>query len=381
MVVSAIDITFKVLLIAQIKAAQEAGYEVHGICSKGPNFDFLTEQGIKMYPVKIKRAISPFSDIKALWQIYKYLRKEKIDIVHTHTPKPSLLGQLAARLACVRVTINTIHGFYFHDNMKPLARGFYVAMEWIAGKCSTMILSQNPEDIKTAIKLKICRRDKIKLLGNGVDLNKFDPKRFDENFKKEKRKEIGIPEDATVIGIIGRLVKEKGFLELFEAFREIIKEHNDVWLVMIGPEEPEKADRISADTFKQYSIESRTVYLGIRGDIPELLACCNIYALPSWREGFPRSAIEAAAIGLPIVTTDIRGCRQVVENGRNGLLVELKNTNQLKKALVKLIENRELRNQMGQAGFEKAQKEFDENKVCEIVLDTYKECLTKISDK
>jgi glycosyltransferase involved in cell wall biosynthesis len=370
-VISAIDITFKVLLLAQIKAAQEAGYEVHGICCGGPNWDFLCSHGIKMYSVEIKRKISLFMDIIALWMMYRYFKKERIDIVHTHTPKCSLLGQFAARFAGVPVIVNTVHGFYFHDNMKPLVRWFYIAMEWIAGKCSTMILSQNPEDVETAIKLKICKPDRIKFLGNGVDLNKFDPKRFEEKFKKEKRKEIGIPEDATVICIIGRLVKEKGFLELFEAFREIIKEHNDVWLMIIGPEEPEKTDRISADTFKQYDIENRTIYLGARDDIPELLACCDIYALPSWREGFPRSAIEAAAMGLPIVTTDIRGCRQVVEDGVNGFLTPVHDMEKLKEAIMKLINDKEMRVRMGKAGYHKSRKEFDEKNICRIVIETY----------
>ncbi len=376
-IITAVDTSLKVLLIAQIKALQKEGYGVHGICSDGPNFDFLKQEGLEMHGITIKRSISPFSDMAALWKMYRFFKKEKIGIVHTHTPKCSLLGQLAAKLAGVPVIINTIHGFYFHENMKTLTKWFYIVMEWIAGKCSTMSLSQNQEDIKTAIKLKICKPDKIKLLGNGVNLERFNSARFDSNFKTQKRQEIDIPQDAVVIGIIGRLVREKGFLELFDAFKEIIKEHNNVWLIIIGPEEPEKTDRISADTFKQYGIEDRTIYLGIRDDIPELLACCDIYTLPSWREGLPRSAIEAAAMALPIVATNIRGCRQVVESGKNGLLVELKNTSELKNALVKLIENPALRIQMGQAGCEKAQKEFDENKVCEIVLDTYKQLLAK----
>lgn len=376
-VVSAVDSTFKVLLLAQLKAAQKAGYDVHGVCTKGQNFSMLKSQGIRMYSIEINRSIAPFSDIVALWKMYRFFKRENVNIVHTHTPKCSLLGQLAAKLAGVPVIINTVHGFYFHDDMKPLARWFFIIMEWIAGKCSTVILSQNSEDIDTAIKLGICKPDRIKLLGNGVNLNKFNPERFDDNFKKQKRKEIGVPEDVTVIGIIGRLVKEKGYLELLEAFREIIKKHNNVWFVIIGPEEPEKTNRISADTFKQSGIEERTKYLGSRDDVPELLSCFDIYVLPSWREGFPRSAIEAAAMRLPIITTNIRGCRQVVEDGKNGLLVPLKKSKELEKALIKLIENLKLREQMANAGYKKAKKEFDEQKVCEIVLQTYEDCLVK----
>ncbi|MGD0784738.1 MAG: glycosyltransferase family 4 protein [Sedimentisphaerales bacterium] len=378
MVISAVDVSFKILLIAQIKAAQGAGYEVYGICSKGSYFDWLTQQGIKMIPVTIKRSISPLSDLVALWKMYRCFNRLRIDIVHTHTPKACLFGQLAAKMAGVPIIISTLHGFYFHDNMKPLVRWFHIIMEKIAAKCSTMILSQNPEDIETAIKLKICKPERIKLLGNGVDLNKFDPKRFDGKFKKEKRKEIGIPEDAVVIGIIGRLVEEKGYLELCEAFGEMIKTHDNVWLVIVGPDEPEKADRISTDIFKQYDIEPWTLYLGSRDDIPELMSCFDIYVLPSWREGFPRSAIEAAAMSLPIVATNIRGCRQVVENGVNGILVPVRDAKKLTEALITLIDNPGSRMKMGQAGYEKAHREFDEKKVCQIVLDTYRECSNKI---
>ncbi len=374
-IVSAIDITLKVLLLAQIKAAQKAGFEVHGICTKGPNFEMLQNLGVRMYPVLIKRSISPISDLAAVWKMYSYFRQERMDVVHTHTPKCSLLGQLAAKLAGVPVIVNTVHGFYFHENMKLLSRWFYVTMEWVAAKCSTRILSQNPEDVETAVKLGICKKGKIELLGNGVDLSKFAPKRFDERFKKEKRKEIGIPECAIIVGIIGRLVKEKGYLELFEAFCNIIKKHGNVWLVIIGPEETEKADRISADVFKQYGIESRTFYLGSRDDIPELLSCFDIYALPSWREGFPRSAIEAAAMSLPIVTTNIRGCRQVVEDGVNGILVQTMDSVGLEQALGRLIDDTKLRKDMGQAGYKKAQKEFDEQQVVKRLTRVYEELL------
>jgi len=372
-IVAAVDMTFKVLLMAQIEAALKLDYDVYGVCTEGDFFDYLCQQGIKMHAVTIKRSISPFSDLVALWKMYRFFKKEKIDIVHTHTPKCSLLGQVAAKLAGVPVIVNTVHGFYFHEHMKPLVKSFYIAMEWMAAQCSTVILSQNPEDIETAIKLGICKRDKIKLLGNGVGLSKFNPVRFDNEFIKNKSSEIGVPENGVVVGIIGRLVREKGYLELFEAFKHIMSKHDNVWLVIVGPEEPEKADRISAETFKEYGIESRVRWLGGREDIPEILSCCDIYTLPSWREGFPRSAIEASAMSLPIVTTNIRGCRQVVDDGINGVLVSLKNADELEKALTLFIEDEGLRKRMGVAGYNKAQEEFDEKKVCQIVMDTYEE--------
>jgi glycosyltransferase involved in cell wall biosynthesis len=194
-------------------------------------------------------------------------------------------------------------------------------------------------------------------------------------FRKDKRIEIGVPVGATVIGIIGRLRKEKGYFELFNAMKAVMAKNSQVWFVIVGPEEPEKSDRLAGDTYKLYGIEKRTIWLGRRDDIPELLSCLDIYTLPSWREGFPRSAIEAAAMGLPIVATNIRGCRQVIENNVNGFLVPLWDVKALADALSTLVQNSQLREKMGNASHQKAIKEFDEWKVCKIVVDTYNELL------
>lgn len=376
-VVTGVDITFKFLLPAQLNAMVKEGFEVSGICSQGPNFQMLRDKGISMYPITLKRSMSPFSDLVALWKLYRYFRHKKPDIVHTHTPKPNLLGQVTAKLAGVPIRLYTAHGFYFHDNMKAFPKWFYVTMERIAGKCSDIILSQNPEDIDTAIKLGICKSDKIRFLGNGVDLSRFDPKLFNPDFQRKKRSEIGVPEDALVVGIVGRLVREKGHLELYKAMQNIMSENEKVWLIIIGYKEPEKADRISAETYKNYGIEDRTVWLSGRDDMPPLLYCFDIFVLPSWREGFPRSAIEAAAMALPIVTTNIRGCRQVVEDGKNGLLVPVRDSSALTSAIKKLLADKQLRIKMGQASYEKSRREFDERNVCSIVLNTYKDLIEK----
>ena len=376
-VVTASDGTMVILLFAQLETARDCGYQVHGVCSVGEYFDKLEDAGIVMHPIEIKRKMTPFADMKVLFQMVRLFRRERFDIVHTHTPKCSLLGQLAAKIAGVPVVVNTVHGYYFHENMRPLKRWFYIAMEWIASRCSSVILSQNSEDIETAVKLHISRREKLVVLGNGVDLKKFDPQRFDQGFRDEKRREIGLPRDAVVIGIIARLVKEKGLIELCEAFKRIVAEAENVWLVVIGPEDKIKADVVSGNVFAEYGIEDRTIWLGIRDDIPELVSCMDIYALPSWREGFPRSAIEAASMGLPIVATNIRGCRQVVEDGQTGFLVPLKDSDQLAEKLLMLVKDESLRKRMGQAGFDKSRREFDERKVCDIVTGIYEKYLNK----
>jgi glycosyltransferase involved in cell wall biosynthesis len=259
--------------------------------------------------------------------------------------------------------------------MKPWTKRFHILIDDTIMKLSTFVLSQNPDDIETALRLGFCKREKIGLLGNGIDLKKFFPNRFDDGFKLKKRNEIGVPANAVVVAIIGRLIKRKGYIELLEAMQQVIAQNKNVWLIIIGPEEPERPGCISPNTFREYGISDHIRYLGSRDDIDELLACCDIYTLPSWLEGIPRSAIEASAMGLPIVVTDISSCRQVVEDGITGFLVPLRNPAQLRDAIIRLVENASLRHKMGQAGFDKARREFDEEKVCRIVIDTYKKLL------
>ena len=207
-------------------------------------------------------------------------------------------------------------------------------------------------------------------MGNGVDLSRFDPERFDVDSRAGVRRSLGIASDAIVVTIIARRVREKGYVELFEAMRGVMQRHSDVHLVIIGPGDPVKRDRIDPQSMSRFGIDQRTHWLGRRDDVPELLASTDIFALPSWREGFPRSAIEAAASGKPIVTTDVRGCRQVVEDGVNGLLVPLRDAAALETALEKLVDSSSLRSRYGAAGRDKALREFDERRVIRIVLDT-----------
>lgn len=374
-VVASVDSTVQRLLAAQVEAMQEAGYDVRCLCTPGSSHAWLVEHGFHMVDVQIPRRVSPLADFKALWTMYRYFRRERIAVVHTHTPKPALLGQLAARLAGVPVVINTLHGFYFHEHMPPLKRRFYIFWETLAARLSSVILSQNPEDVETAVRLRIAPRSRLRFLGNGVNLSRFDPKRFDADNRARVRRSLDIASDAIIVTIIARRVREKGYVELFEAMQSVMQRHSDVHLVIIGPSDPVKRDRIDPQSMSRFRIDNRTHWLGRRDDVPELLASTDVFVLPSWREGFPRSAIEAAASGKPIVTTDVRGCRQVVQDGVNGLLVPLRDVAALETALEKLVDSSTLRSRYGAAGRDKACREFDERRVIRIVLDTIEEQL------
>ncbi len=375
LVVASIDTTLVVLLWAQLRAFQVAGYEVHCACYPGPNRDWLEKHGVRYAGFDIRRSISPWADLCALLKLFRYMRRERITIVHTHTPKAALLGQVAARLARVPIVVNTIHGFYFHDDMPRLSRWFYVAMAWVGGRCADFTLSQNSEDIDTAVSLGICRRDRIRFMGNGIDLSRFSPDRYDAAFRVSKRREIGVPEKTLIVGMVGRLVADKGYVELFEAVKVLLDERQDFHLLIIGPEEEHRAGRLEVDEYEKYGIGSCVRYLGPRDDMAELLACMDVFVLPSWREGFPRSAIEACAMGLPIVTTDVRGCREVVDDGVNGVLIPPRDPHALCDAIRCFLNDGDLRVRMGDAGHRRAVRDFDEQMICGRVVACYAELL------
>lgn len=375
--VCAIDSTVRSLIAAQIIALRDAGYDVRCLCTPGNAREWLLDHGFHLVDVNIPRKISPLADLGAVWRMARYFRRERIAVVHTHTPKPGLIGQLAAWLAGVPVILNTWHGFYFHEHTPPLRRWFYQNIEHLAARFSSMILSQNPEDIETAVRLGIAPAERMTLLGNGVDLQRFDPRRFDAAHRAAWRNALNLPPDAVVAVIVARQVREKGFLELFEALAQVVATRPSVHLLIVGAPEPAKRDRIDPAAMSPFGIDPHVRRLGRRDDVPELLAAADFFVLPSWREGFPRSAIEAAAMGLPIITTNIRGCRQVVTHEVNGLLVPLRNTAALAEALRRLVDDPELRARLGQAGRQRALQEFDERRVCRIVLHTVESELVK----
>lgn len=369
--VTTISISLRYLLLNQLRSIQAAGYDVVGISAPGTEVADLEGAGIRHISVPITRNFTPLADLVSLWRLYRVMRREQFTLVHTHTPKPGLLGQLAARLAGVPVVINTLHGFYFHDHMPWFWRRFYILIEQIAARCSDAILSQNNEDIQTAIREHICPPGKIKYLGNGIDVRRFNRAVVPESILAEKRRELGLWPGQRVVGFAGRLVAEKGILELLSAMQQVAAQLPDVRLLIIGPVDEEKTDALRPDIASAYGLANVCIFTGMRQDMPELYALMDIFVLPSHREGFPRSPMEASAMGVPCIVTDIRGCREAVQHEQNGLLAPLGDVEALAAAIVRLLQDPGLAQRLGQRGRQLAEEKFDEQLVFEKVKAEY----------
>jgi len=373
--VTTVDLSLRYLLLNQLQRIRDEGYDVVAISADGPDVAAVEAHGIPHFAVPMTRRFTPLADLRALIELAALMRREQFDVVHTHTPKAGLLGQLAARISGVPVVVNTLHGFYFHEGTKPLPRRFYVWMERIAAKCSDSILSQNREDITTAIEERIAPRELLKWLGNGIDIGRFDRRRLSEERLSALRDELGLRRGAPVVGFVGRLVREKGILDLLEATALVARTIPDVQVLIVGPYDEEKPDAIRPDVAERYGLTDRCRFLGMRHDMPELYALMDVLVLPSYREGFPRAPMEASAMGIPTVVSDIRGCREAVEQGVNGLLFPVGNVKALAQALTELLADDERRRTMGVAGRAIAEERFDEQKVFERVLMEYERLL------
>jgi glycosyltransferase involved in cell wall biosynthesis len=366
-------ISLRYLVLSQLRNLLQSGYEVVGISSPGAEVPMLESAGIRYVAVHMTRRITPLADLMSLVRLYRLLRIERPDIVHTHTPKANLVGQWAAWLARVPIRISTVHGMYFTRNTPRPKRWFFQTVERWAARFAHVVFLVNDDDLRTATELNIIDRQRIRFLpaGTGIDLRRFDPAQHTVKARRDGRRALGLPDDAMVVGFVGRLVKEKGLLELFAAIREIYQRLPNVWLLVVGPYDVSKPDALSPDAAGQFGIADRCVFTGLRPDTENLYPLMDMFVLPSHREGMPLSLMEAAAMSIPCIATDIRGCRSGVIHGLNGLLVPLGDVHALAEAIAEIATDPDKARHMKEAGRRLAEERFDEQLVFRIVKTEY----------
>jgi glycosyltransferase involved in cell wall biosynthesis len=360
----AVDYTAYYLLRPLARALRDE-YEVHFASSPGRLATEIQKEGFAYHQIPIERSYNIIAHIRSAWLLTRLMKREKYQIVHTHTPIASLIGRLAARLAGVPIVLYTAHGFYFHERMRPLARRVFVWLEKIGGRFTDFTFTQSKEDCVAAVALGISQRDRVLHIGNGVDLLRFDPKRLSGQ-RDTVRQSLGIDPQELVVSVVGRLVREKGYLELVDAFARVAERFPDAQLVIVGSTLESAHDDVSVDvrrTIDRHGLAGRVHLLSPEIPVEHVLVASDVYTLPSYREGLPRSILEAMAMGLPVVATNIRGSREVVTHGATGTLVEVGDVDELAGALVDLLADPGRRQAYGQRAQAIANKEFDEHRI------------------
>lgn len=367
--ICAVDFTVYHFLLPLMRAQREWGFEVEAACARGEFAERIEAEGFPVRDVEIARSKNPLRLLQSYRGIKRVLRERTYDVVHLHTPVAALVGRPAARRAGVPLVLYTAHGFYFHEGMKPRTRNLYVGMERWAQRYADFLFSQSDEDRRTAIAEKIEREERTMTIGNGVDTDRFRPDLLSDSERAAVRAEFGIgPNDGPIVTMMGRLVREKGYFEFLDAWAALREEFPKSRALLIGDALPSDHDDSAAQIrarAAELALGDSIIFAGLRKDVPRLLAASDILILPSWREGMPRSIIEAMASGLPVVATDIRGCREEVVEGETGFLAAPREPASLVAPLRTLLGSSDLRRKLGESGRRRAAEHFSEGAVIE----------------
>lgn len=371
--VATADISVRFLLLDHLQALQQAGHDVLAVCSPGKWVEEVRAHGIRVETVAMARELSPLRDAASLRELARVFRREHCHVVHTHTPKAGLLGPVAARLAGVPAVVHTIHGLLFHDRMPRSRQRLMWLPERFTSAFATSLLSQSREDVDAAVSSGICRREKISYIGNGIDVRRFAPRAPEERHALRERLlgTHGVTADHFVVGCVGRLVYEKGFAELFAAAESLTKCRSPLKFLVVGPRETDQSDAVSPERIRELESRGAVIFAGWGGDMPEWYSVMDAFALPSHREGVPRAAMEAAAMEVPVIASDIRGCREVVLHERSGLLVPVRDARALAAAMERLSRDPAWASELGREGRRHIAKNFDRGLVLERLLRFY----------
>lgn len=309
-------------------------FDIVCVSSPGPEHCRMRKDGIKTKEIPITRPISPCKDIVTLWRLYRLFRHEKPDIVHTLTPKAGLLGMTAAWAAGVPIRIHTFTGLLF-----PWKRGRLQLILKATDRLTCLFATNvNPEGegVRQLLQQHHITRKTLPVLGygniRGINLLKFSP----NGTRLQTREKLGIPQHAFLFSFTGRLVGDKGINELVRSFLRLKEKNPEAALLLIGPEEPE-LDPLQPET-RQAILQEPSIYaVGRRSDIPSLLEAADAFVFPSYREGFPNALLEAQAMGLPSIASDICGCNEIIIPGHTGLLIPSKDEKALLAAMRQVL--------------------------------------------
>jgi glycosyltransferase involved in cell wall biosynthesis len=370
--------SIKAFYQGQLEALNTAGLRTTVVTIEDADLRSILPAETDFFPVGFTRVMNPLRDLKVLWQLYKIFRKHKFDFVQYSTPKASLLGAIAAFVARIPIRVYILWGLYY-STQRGLKRFVLKMLEKLTCRLSTDIVPIAHEMVDAVESEGLDKKSKCEVMLNGsacgVDLQKFDPEKW-PNSRSRIRNKYRISEEGIVIGVVARLTGEKGINELVSTFAEIAEEISNVYLLILGGQE--EKDKLRPDTEGILETHPRIRAVGWQENpIPYYMAM-DIFCLPTYREGFGKVNLEAQAMMLPVVSTNVIGPRESVDHGQTGFLVEPKNSKALVESLKKLVLDSELRKNMGRNGRKRIEQMFDSKDVIRAIVKHRLKLLSKL---
>lgn len=352
---------------------QAKGYEVVSVSSPGPEVQHLREMGVKCIEVSMERHISLSKDIVSLWKLIKVFRKEKPYIVHSMTPKAGMLCMLAAWICRVPVRIHTFTGLVW-PTASGLKRKILMATDWLTCACATHVIPEG-EGVKSDLLSHGITHKPLKVLGygnvRGIDLEHYA--RTEEVMRKANKIRV---KDVFTFMFVGRIVRDKGINELVAAFKRLQTKVPKTRLILVGEYE-DALDPITPEARKEIEDNPCILAVGNQKDVRPWLAASDALVFPSYREGFPNVVIEAGAMGLPSIVTDINGSREIIQDGVNGLIVPSKNEDALLKEMERLVEDAALASYLASHARRLVASRYEQGYVKQCLLDFYSQIIHK----
>ncbi|RYZ55238.1 MAG: glycosyltransferase family 1 protein [Sphingobacteriales bacterium] len=372
--ITTVPMSFNLLLKHQLRY-MSSHYQVMAVSSPGDDLSELADrEAVRIQPVAMTRSITVVQDLKALWKLYLLFRKERPTIVHTHTPKAGLLGMFAARLAGVPVRIHTVAGMPLLKTTGTKRAVLNFVERWTY-LCAHKVYPNSLELKHLIMRNRLCREPKLKVIGhgssNGIDTNYFDPVHIDEQQKETLRDQLKFSAVDKVFCFSGRLVKDKGINELVSVFVHLNRIYPTAKLLLVGWLE-EELDPLSPVTIAMIHEHPAIKWVGYQKDIRPYLAISHAVVFPSHREGFPNVPMQAGAMGIPCIVSDINGCNEIIRDGCNGMIAPARDEKAWFEAMKKMFSDKQLHETMSSKAREMVTERFSQPFVWDAILEEYK---------
>ena len=376
--IATVPISFKVLLKGQLQFMASNGFDVKGVSSDGEELKEVREnEGIVMEAINMSRKITPFQDLKSLWEMWNFLRKEKPQIVHTHTPKAGIIGMLAARLAGVPHRLHTVAGLPLME-ATGIKRKILNFVEELTYSSATRVYPNSKGLYDFILQNNFTQSNKLKIIANGssngINTAFFSPVQVSEIEKVALREKLNIRLDDFVFVFVGRIVSDKGINELIKAFSELQTAENNeltgIKLLLVGGLESD-LDPLNPETLAEINQNRDIISAGFQQDVRPFFAISNVLAFPSYREGFPNVVMQAGAMGLPSIVSDINGCNEIIIEGENGLIIPPKNVEKLKEKMLTLARDKNLYIKLKENSRRMIENRYEQSVVWKALLEEY----------
>ena len=335
--------------------------------------EMVKSQNAQFYPLPLSRELTPFKDLIALFNTIKLIRQIKPEIVHTHSPKAGIIGMLAAYICNVPLKMHTVAGLPLMEVTGP-KRKLLNFVESLTYGCSDWVLPNSQELRQFILDNNLSAdKSKVKVLGNGssngIDLNYFSvtPQLLAES--RDFRKQHNIGAQDLVLAFMGRLANYKGVNELVKAFKILQNRHQNLKLVLIGA--PEDLNPLEAETDREIISNPSIIAVGHQSDVRKFLIASNLFVFPSYREGFPQALLQANAMGIPCIATNINGCNEMIEDGKTGILIQPKSVEAIVEACERLIQDRQASAEMGKLAQQFVLKNFEQQQLWKAIHTFY----------